>query len=186
MIIKKNSKASEIDVYREQILTQGNGDDGGYLQICDNGFILFVSANKLRKEELESFNYRTKKMGYITDNNGMISLIIDNVLCTEMIWYPYPEQKDIINNVSPSMSVVLIDPSKDKVMAIKELIIPASVFDKLKEQWNISINSGITFQQYQDWAHRTLYSHSCHYNSSIAEEKQVAREIKAENIFLCI
>ena len=158
--------------------------DCGYLQIAEGGFILFVTAAKLKKEEIEMFNYRTKKMGYITDNNGMFAFIADNILCTELAFYPYPEQKDMLDRLHNNMSVVLIDPAKDKVVSIKELIIPKTVFDKAIEQWNLSIQNGISHQEYLHWVSRTLYSHSCSYNSKIAVNKQLVQELNAKEIII--
>ena len=85
-------KASDIAIYREQMVPQFSltNIEGCFLQIAEGGLILFVAAPKLQKEEIEMFNYRTKKMGYITDDNGMFAFIADNILCTELTFYPYP------------------------------------------------------------------------------------------------
>lgn len=185
-LIKKNMKASDIAIYREQMVPQFSltNIEGCFLQIAEGGLILFVAAPKLQKEEIEMFNYRTKKMGYITDDNGMFAFIADNILCSELTFYPYPELKDMINRLSASLSVVLIDSAKDKVVSIKELIILETVFHKAIEQWNLSIQNGISHQEYLHWVSRTLYSHSCSYNSKNAENKQIVQELNATEIII--
>lgn len=182
MKIEKNMKASDIAFYKEVVLPQMNEEGGTYAALSGNGFVLFVAYPRIRREELEAFEYRTKKMGYITDNNGMISLITENLLATEIIWYPYPEHLEAIEEGITDLTVILIDSKKDKVLSAKLLFIPEPIQQKLKEQWLLSIEKGITFYQYQRWVNTTLYSHPWQHNVSVAADKQIVKE--PSNVFL--
>lgn len=182
MQIEKNMKASDIAFYKKMVLSQMTEEGGTFAAISGTSLVLFVAVPKIRREELDGFNYRTKRMGYITDNNGMISIITDNILATEIFWYPYPELREIIEEGITDMFVILIDSKKDKVLSVKLLVIPETIQQKLQEQWLLSIEKGITFNQYQRWVDTTLNSHTCDYNSSIAADKQVVKEFS--NVFL--
>lgn len=182
--IKKNVKASDIAFYKEKILPQMDEEGGTYSTTMGNGILLFVAYPEIPKEILDDFEYCTKRMGYITNNRGMISLITDNILTAEIICFPAPDELETIKEGIIDIYVVLIDTKKDEVLSVRHLYIPESIQQKLQEQWLLLIKKGITFEQYQLWVATTLHSRPWEHNVSVATDKQVVMEISNAVLFL--
>lgn len=188
MIIKKGTKASEIDIYRNCILPQiTTTGEGTYTTLTKSDLITFVAIPKLRKEEINDFEYRTKKMGYLTNDDGMISLIVNGLLFTEASFWAYHQYKEVIKDTFPkSLTVVLIDSVKNRVEAIKLVEIPEVIGRKLQEQWLLSIEKNISQEAYNRWISCCIYGRDCKANLEIAEELQTVKDSKAKEIFLFI
>lgn len=89
--IKKRMQASELEIYNK-IMEKGTMNPilgGNYLDMSDGKLTWFIMVPKIKKEEIETFSYRTKHFGYITDDEGHITLIADNLLAAEASFYPY-------------------------------------------------------------------------------------------------
>ena len=187
MIIQKGTKLSKIGIYKDVISKVATADGGAYVTMAEGGLICFVTIPRIRKEELNSFKYRTKKLGYITNEKGLIALIADNILATELCFYPYPQYREQIasGNVK-DITVILADTAKDKVEDIRTLFIPEDIQAKLQEQWLMCIDKGITFAEHNRWINSALYCRSCKENSARAEKKQAVSELTAEHVMLFI
>lgn len=187
MIIKKGTKASEIDIYKNCILPQITATGGTYTTLAGSDLITFVALPRLRKEEINDFEYRTKKMGYLTNDEGMISLIVNGLLFTEANFWVHHQYKKIITDTFPtSLTVVLIDSVKDRVEAIKLVEIPEVIGRKLQEQWLLSIEKNISQDDYNRWMTFCIFGRDCKANLEMAEELQTVKDSKAKEIFLLV
>lgn len=187
MIFQKGKKASESDFYNDVVKKQLPREGGSYVTMAENGLVCFVAVPRINKLEKQTFEYRTKKMGYITDEEGMICLIADNILCTELCFYPYPAYKEMIENLNNShLSVVLIDTISDKIVGVKELFIPEAIQNKLKEQWLLCIENRRTFAEHLKWMQTNLYQKTQQDNLMRCKELQAVEEAKAEIIILIL
>lgn len=180
MIISKKQKASNILIYKKVIVKRCGKQGGTFAMMTEDGLVLFVAAPRITKDEKADFMYRTKHMGYITDNQGMICLVADNMLAVEICFYPHSEYEDQIKKGCCNfLTVVLIDNIKDTVEDIKILRIPKEIKHKLQEQWLLSIEKGLSFADYNMWMFLTNYTQHWSESISKAEAFQKAEEVPA-------
>lgn len=184
MMIEKGTKASTIEMYRKLKAKMGLAVLSGcnYLDLTENGFVWFIVIPNITEEEQNQFDNAKKRFGYITDNRGKSVLIAENFLATECSFFPYTHYLPYINSeCCKEITVILVDGAKDVVAGIKEYVLPDEVIEGLKEQWRISISTGITHSDYNRWVQFYIYSKSPKANvaraKKLTEVKDCAKEI---------
>ena len=140
-------------------------------EIDENGNMVFkVLSTRISDNDIEKFNSQDITT-YHYEHKGMSAFLIDGFVKAELIinpsYYDDDRFEKLLSKNSINMYCELIDCSKNKIMAVRNITISGKPLEYLKD--GLKMNAQYTREVYSEWVVKVLYSNVFRKNVKLSE-----------------
>lgn len=140
-------------------------------EIDEHGNLVFkLLCRSVRDNDVEAFNSKDVT-AYHYERKGMSAFLIDGFVKAELIinpsYYGDDRFKKLLSKDAVNMYIELIDCSRNKIMAVRNITIQGKCLDYMKS--GLKMNEQYTRESYSEWVEKVLYSNGFRTNIKLSE-----------------